>query len=130
MSAVVNLTELAAARARMTPGKYETAEVSPESDDGALLIVAVEHQAVRSSTRRKLHQNRLIATMEDDYEQEDDGPGLVATHNAADVLIEVARTAKALESAQAQWREQGAAAVHVLDAARAAHQTALDKVSL
>lgn len=44
--------------------------------------------------------------------------------------VEVARAAKALQNAQAQWREQGAAAVHVLDAARVAHLTALAMVSL
>lgn len=99
MSAVVNLTELAAARARMTQGTWVLDDDTPCIYVGDVEVVVIADEA-------------------DNYDG--DGPGLVATHNAADVLIEVARAAKALESAQAQWREQGDATVQFLDAARIA----------
>jgi hypothetical protein len=84
----VNLTALAEARAKMTPGEYEL----HDGDDALRIVTSAPNRSA------------LIATMEDDYEQEDDGPGLIATHNAADVLIEVARAAKNRDALFDVWR--------------------------
>lgn len=77
---VVNLTALVESRAKMTPGEYrewgetrEGVEIKHCDGDGGMLSIAT----VRSFNQRK-----------------ENAAGIVATHNAADVLIEVVRAAK------------------------------------
>lgn len=105
-SPVVNLTALAEARSLASFGSMSSFGRTLKDEDGV-----------------------GVGLLEDQR----DASCLVATHNAADVLIEVARTAKTLEAAEAQWREVGSeafGALGVLDSARRQHREALAKVSL
>jgi hypothetical protein len=73
---MIKLSELKAARAEMTPGEWTA--------DGEYGSIHANHEAcgISSMGRRA------------------DAVGIVATHNAADVLIEIAEAAKALGPAK------------------------------
>lgn len=120
----VNLTELVEVRAKMTPGKYGIVEYDSDGPESALVVVSDSvHIAVMSDYR-----------ISDNHEA--NASGIVATHNAADVLIEVVRAAKALEAAEHAWHRHllgsadDQAAPYDLRACREAYAVALAKVSL
>ena len=79
----IKLSELKAARAAMTPGPYAAAEANRDG---------FEFLEIRSPTRE-------VVAMPDDEMADENAAGIVATHNAADVLIEIAEAAKAYEEA-------------------------------
>lgn len=92
----VNLTELAAARAKMTPGKYvhgqwknggTGAKISPSCEFDASITLAGSDQ--NSFAGEIVGGCGCCGSPRGCHE---DIAGLVTTHNAADVLIEIVKT--------------------------------------
>ena len=77
----IKLSELKAARAAMTPGPYAAAEANRDG---------FEFLEIRNSTRE-------VVAMPDDEMADENAAGIVATHNAADVLIEIVELDKHIE---------------------------------
>lgn len=123
----INLTDLAAARAKMTPGDMAHRQIR---DDGDLIFDGVYAGDGNSVAYDEVG--------DDAGWDPHNAAGIVAEHNAIGVLIEVARTVIDRDSAQAAYdeaklsgdRDAFGSARDRLEASRAKYRAALAKVSL
>lgn len=135
---IVNLTALAETRAKMTPGEYRVpdrhASIFVEAGGFGRQLASMCGHGILEDEERDVNV-RMLSNAE----------GLVATHNASDVLIEVARTLLAYNATKSEYTRircslarhstyQTVNAVNeaasVMHRAQLAHEQALAKVTV